>query len=85
MDAQRLKLKVANNSIVALKESLAVAPTADSLGKKDAIITQKDVEIATKITNIVARDATIGNLNANNYGGKHRGGKGHRNNMQKQY
>lgn len=65
LDAQKLKLKVANNNIATPKVSLATTPTIDSLGKKDAIIAQKNVEIAIKIIDIVVRDATISNLNAN--------------------
>lgn len=60
-----MKLKVIDNNIVALRESLATTPTADSLAKKDAIIAEKDAEIATKIANVVAKDVIIGNLNAN--------------------
>lgn len=38
LDAQKIKLKATNNNIAILKASLATAPTADSLGKKNAII-----------------------------------------------
>lgn len=60
-----MKLKVADNNIIALRASLVSTPTIDSLVKKDAIIADKDAKIATKIANVAIRDVIIGNLNAN--------------------
>lgn len=38
-------MKAANNSVASLKITLANAPTMDSLGKKDSIIKEKDMEL----------------------------------------
>ena len=38
LDTQSAKLKATDNNIVALRVSLAIAPTIDNMGKKDAII-----------------------------------------------
>lgn len=58
-------MKATDNNIWVLKASLVVTPTADSLGKKDAIITQRDADIASKVAKIATKDAIISNLNAN--------------------
>lgn len=58
-------MKVTDNNIAILKAILATTPTIDSLKKKDAIITQKDMEIAIKVSEVVSRDSTISTLNAN--------------------
>lgn len=48
IDTQNIKLKATNNNVATLKATLANVPIMDILGKKDALIKEKDAELNKK-------------------------------------